>query len=104
MNAFVNAKLEKDIYMRMPPGYRKPGILVKLYKALYGLRELPLLWQKNLTQTLVKLGFYQIPHELYYYLKGSMLIFFYVDDIVMAFRDTDRPLADQTIVHLKDHY
>ena len=39
INAFVNAKLTKDIYMRMPPGYKKLNIMVKLLKALYGLRK-----------------------------------------------------------------
>ena len=39
INAFVNAKLTKDVYMQMPPGYKKPDIMVKLLKALYSLRE-----------------------------------------------------------------
>ena len=39
INAFVNAKLTKDVYMRMPLGYRKPDIMVKLLRALYGLRK-----------------------------------------------------------------
>jgi hypothetical protein len=43
-NAFVHATLDRDIYMRMPRGYWKPGTLLKLLKALYGLRILLLLW------------------------------------------------------------
>jgi Reverse transcriptase (RNA-dependent DNA polymerase) len=38
VNAFVNADLKQNIYMRMPPGYRKAGLILKLLKALYGLR------------------------------------------------------------------
>ncbi|KAH7462214.1 hypothetical protein FOMA001_g18721 [Fusarium oxysporum f. sp. matthiolae] len=52
VNAFVNAKLDKPVFMRMPPGYRKPRTVLMLQKALYGLRESPLLWQKELTATL----------------------------------------------------
>ena len=36
VNAFVNADLKQDIYMRMPPGFRKTGLILKLLKALYG--------------------------------------------------------------------
>lgn len=44
VNAFVHADLNKDIYIEMPTGYQKPGIILKLRKALYGLQRLPLLW------------------------------------------------------------
>lgn len=86
VNAFVNAKLDKDVYMRMPPGHRKPGTILKLQKALYGLRESPLLWQRDLTATLQKLGFKIVPHEPCCMTKGGIIIFFYVDDIVLAYR------------------
>lgn len=86
VNAFVNAKLEKDIFMRMPPGHRKPGTILKLQKALYGLRESPLLWQKELTDTLQGLGFNTVPHEPCCMTKGGIIIFFYVDDIVLAYK------------------
>ena len=39
INAFVNVKLIKNVYMRMPFSYKKLDIMVKLLKALYGLRE-----------------------------------------------------------------
>ena len=44
VNAFVNAKLEEDVFMKMPPGYRRNGTILKLNKALYGLQKSPLLW------------------------------------------------------------
>ncbi|KAJ3454849.1 hypothetical protein MRS44_013449 [Fusarium solani] len=86
VNAFVNARLDKDIFMRMPPGYRKPGMILMLQKALYGLRESPLLWQRDLTATLHELGFKTVPHEPCCMTKGGIIFFFYVDDIVLAYR------------------
>jgi hypothetical protein len=86
VNAFVNARLDKDIFMRMPPGYRKPGTILMLQKALYGLRESPLLWQRDLTATLQELGFKTVPHEPCCMTKGGIIIFFYVDDIVLAYK------------------
>ena len=45
VNAFVHAELlEETVFMRMPPGYAKQGKVLKLNKALYGLRRSPLLW------------------------------------------------------------
>jgi hypothetical protein len=37
-NAFVHAAINREIYIRMPRGYQKPGTLLKVQKALYGLR------------------------------------------------------------------
>jgi hypothetical protein len=56
-NAFVHAAIDREIYMRMPKGYQKPGTLLKVQKALYGLRISPLLWQKEFTATLALIGF-----------------------------------------------
>lgn len=86
VNAFVNAKLENEVFMRMPSGYRKPGIILKLQKALYGLRESPLLWQKDLTATLQELGFDTVPHEPCCMTRRGIIIFYYVDDIVLAYK------------------
>jgi hypothetical protein len=52
-NAFVHATIDRVVYMRMPDGHRKPNTVLKLNKALYGLRISPLLWQKEFTNTLL---------------------------------------------------
>ncbi|RYP53280.1 hypothetical protein DL770_010999 [Monosporascus sp. CRB-9-2] len=104
VNAFVNAKLNKEIYMKMPPGYRKPGTILRLLKALYGLRESPSLWQKELSKTLTQLGFTPIPHEPYYFARDSILVFFYVDDIVIAYRKECEGAANAAISQLKMRY
>ena len=44
VNAFVNAPLDKVIYIRIPPEYCERGIVLFLHKALYGSRKSPLLW------------------------------------------------------------
>jgi hypothetical protein len=43
INAFVNCDLDEVVYIRIPPGYHKPGKVLRLKKALYGLRRSPLL-------------------------------------------------------------
>ena len=63
VNAFVYYDLDKVVYMKLPPGFNngKKDKVLRLRKALYGLRRLPLLWQKNLTSSLNKLGFKEVP-------------------------------------------
>ena len=57
INAFVNCDLDEVVYMRLPLGFEKPGKVLLLNKALYGLRRSPLLWQKKLTDAFTNLGF-----------------------------------------------
>jgi hypothetical protein len=57
VNAFVNCDLDKVVYIRLPPGFEKPGKVLLLKKALYRLRRSPLLWQQKLTNVFTNLGF-----------------------------------------------
>ena len=104
VNAFVNAELDEDIFMEMPTGTRKPGRILRLNKALYGLRKSPLLWQKELTRTLVTLGFKAVPHEPCILVRDGCIIFFYVDDIVVAYRKKDEGTAAAAIEGLRAKY
>ncbi len=61
VNAFVYADLDKTVFMKMPPGYDEQGKVLKLNRALYGLRRFPLLWQQKLIDEMKKLGFEETP-------------------------------------------
>jgi hypothetical protein len=90
VNAFVHADLDEEVYMRMPPGFSKPNKVLRLNKALYSLRRSPLLWQTKFTSALKDLGFTEVPQEPCIVIKGGIICFFFVDDIVFAFRKKDR--------------
>jgi hypothetical protein len=57
VNAFVHCNLDEVVYMRMPPGFTKPGKVLRLQKTLYGLQWSPILWQRSLTASFWELGF-----------------------------------------------
>ena len=104
VNAFVNATLPYVVFMTLPPGYRTPGKVLRLNKALYGLRISPLLWQKEFSSTLQSAGYSPIPHEPYCYTKDGILIFFYVDDIVIAYPKGKDHLAQALVTVLRGRY
>jgi Reverse transcriptase (RNA-dependent DNA polymerase) len=104
VNAFVHASLDEEIYIRKPPGYRNDDKILKLNKALYGLRRSPLLWQKALIMIPSQLGFKEVPHEPCCMTSDDgILIFFYVDDIVLAYRKTEHCRAMKLISQLRNH-
>ena len=104
VNAFVNASLTETIYMRMPTGHRTSGKVLLLKRALYGLRQSPLLWRKELTKTLQALGFQTVPHEPCILMKDGIIIFFYVDDIVFGYRKEDTAKAQDLALQLRQRY
>ena len=83
--------------MRMPPGYAEQGKVLKLNKALYGLQRSPLLWQQKLTNEMTKLGYTEILQELCIVQKDGIICFFYVDDIVFAYRKEQSKEVKRTI-------
>jgi hypothetical protein len=105
VNAFVNASLDETIYMRPPPGQRGKGDKVPLLKkALYGLRKSPLLWQRHLTASLTGLGFDPVSQEPCVLINNGVIVFFYVDDIIVAYRKEQEGEAESFIEGLKAKY
>ena len=57
--------------------------------ALYGLKISPLLWYKELTNTLAKFGLKPIPGTNYLFTDGRLIIFFYIDNIAVLYTKKD---------------
>lgn len=55
-SAFLNRELAEEVYVHQPPGYVKEGceqLVLRLNKALYGLRQAPRAWNSKLDQSRV---------------------------------------------------
>jgi hypothetical protein len=83
VNAFTNAYLNSPVYCFLPEGFSSPNKLWRLRKALYGLKTSPLLWYQELTRTLRALGLTEVPDAPCLWRDDRILVFFYVDDIVL---------------------
>lgn len=57
--AFLNGKLEEEIYMRPPPGLEIGGRVLKLKKSLYGLKQAARIWNQAFHESLTLRGFEQ---------------------------------------------
>jgi hypothetical protein len=93
-SAFLNGDLKEEVYVRQPPGFiiaGKEGKVLRLRKALYGLRQAPRAWNIKLDATLKEMGFQQSVHEVAVYRRGMgrsvLLIGVYVDDLVITGTD-----------------
>ena len=89
VNAFTNSKVDETVYCQCPEGFEQAELCLLLLLALYGLRRSPLLWLKEFSSTLIQLGLHQVPEEPCLYTNGKIIVFFYVDDIVILGQDLD---------------
>ena len=89
VNAFINAKLSKPIYCYCLKGFNQNGYVLKLLMALYGLKISPLLWYKELTNTLAKFRLKPILGTNYLFTNGWLIVFFYINNIAILFAKKD---------------
>ena len=89
----------------MPIGYHEKGKVYQLNRTLYELRESPILWQRHFTGTLIDIGLRLIPHEPCCLTSGDgILIFFYVNDIVLVYQKSQESKVKKLLTKLKGHY
>ena len=92
--AFLNGRLDEDIYMKQPEGFvnpRFPNRVCKLQRSIYGLKQASRQCNKRFDEELKRFGFTQNLDEpcVYHKASGSEVIFLilYVDDILIMGKD-----------------
>lgn len=90
-SAFLNGDLQEEVYVVQPPGFvdkNRPGEVLRLHKALYGLRQAPRAWNIKLDATLLSLGFKRSENEHGVYMRGKsqnrLMVGIYVDDLIIT--------------------
>jgi hypothetical protein len=104
VNAFANSPLPTPILCYCAEGYGRFGYLLRVLKAIYGLKTSPLLWYKHITRTLEDLGLHSIPDSNCLFVNDWLILIFYVDDIITAYAPRDQPLMDKFEVDLLNKY
>ena len=89
-NAYVNANLNEPIYMKQPQGYieKSEEHVLKLKKAMYGLKQSGRAWYKCLSSALMKSGFQKSNSDAAVFYrhggKGFVIIAVAVDDLTIT--------------------
>lgn len=86
--AFLNGRLDEEIYMKPPQGMDIGTKVFKLHKSIYGLKQAARVWNNTLHKGLIDRGFTQSKSDSCLYVKRSnndvCLLIVHVDDIVFA--------------------
>jgi hypothetical protein len=103
--AFVNSKLDETVYCKCPDGFEQPGSCWLLRRALYGLRRSPILWLQEFTATLKDLGLREVTDQPCLFVNDNgIIVFFYVDDIVLLCHSNKLPQLHELSTALKSRY
>lgn len=92
--AFVQGTLDEEIYMKIPEGFNEyyqenlKGKVLKLNKALDGLKQSGRLWYQMLEKGLIEMGLKQSSFDSCAYIKGNqnkdlVIVTIYVDDLLI---------------------
>ncbi|CAA7026159.1 unnamed protein product [Microthlaspi erraticum] len=90
-SAFLNGELKEDVYVTQPPGFvieGKEEKVLRLHKALYGVKQVPRTWYARMDSYFIQNGFERSMNDAALYImkqEGDVLIVsLYVDDIIIT--------------------
>ena len=94
-SAYLYGKLDEEIYMEQPEGFRTPGTehkVLRLKRALYGLKQAGLAWWRTLSESMTLMGFKRLSNDagIYIYKRSDgalVVVIVYVDDALFCGRD-----------------
>ena len=97
-NAFVQAKIDNEVYCELPEEFSVDGsrdYVLKLERSLYGLKQAPRLWFKTLEKSLHARGFKSSMQDPCLFMKKDLIALVYVDDVL--FFGTTEKIIDAMI-------
>lgn len=111
-NAYLNGRLQEEVYMRQPQNFideKHPNKVLKLQKAIYGLKQSGRVWNDTLDEVLKSIGFKRSKNEACLYAKQQQqqhsYIAVYVDDLIIISYDENeisaikRKIANKFDIH-----
>lgn len=86
--AFLNGNLKEEIYMKMPEGMQEENKVIRLHKAIYGLKQAARSWNEKLNESMMSIGFIQSEADdcLFILKQGTnrCYVVCHVDDMIVA--------------------
>lgn len=98
VGAFLNGVPDETLYIKIPKGYTQktalPNAVLKLKKSLYGLKQSPRCWYKQLSEFFSSINFSPSKADPCFFLSNDPAwkcgVFIHVDDLCIMGRETDR--------------
>ena len=106
--AYLNAKVDHDIYMEQPHGAVEGGDskVCLLHKSLYGLKQSAKLWNDTIHSYLVSLKFTRNSADMCLYQRsdgrGTIYLIIWVDDVVMI--SNKQAVIDEFKQEISNHF
>ncbi|GJR82238.1 putative ribonuclease H-like domain-containing protein [Tanacetum coccineum] len=107
-SAFLYGKIEEEVYVCQPPGFKDPEFPDKVYKvekALYGLHQAPRAWYDTLSTYLLENGFQRGTIYKTLFIKkvksDILLVQVYVDDIIFGSTKKELCTEFEKLMHKK---
>lgn len=106
--AYLNADIDQDIFIRVPPGYQPENPKTKclhLRKSVYGLKQAGNLWWRQIEDALSAFAFTCVQSEWSHYTlrrggQVTMTVLLYVDDLAVLC--SSKSHADSLFRHLRN--
>jgi hypothetical protein len=83
ISAFINSEIDEELYNECSNEFFRLDYCWKLNKALYELKQVSILWYRNLITILKDLRLQSISKINYLFVNDWLILFFYVDDIMI---------------------
>lgn len=104
LSAFTNARTPEEQGLDSISTWHENSRVCSSTAPRYGLRISPLLWFELLSQTMRKLGLKHVPECACLLTNDKLIVFFYVDDIVVLFHPSNRQSYEAFRTAIMSHF
>ncbi len=106
-NAYLNGEIKGNAYIEIPEFVAKrEGMVCKLWRSIYGLKESSLIWNNTINDILIKIGFRRSTSDFCLYIlhrqKDVCYLMIYVDDIVLG--SNSEKMRDEIVALLNKNF